>query len=235
MFYRKVCYPIPYQQSLFPACLIFEDSPPHSRRHRKLGGSAARRLVIQILRLRLLIFYMLRVSRKSSHCSQAQRKMASITPVTRIFCAFVWIMLKLIKAAILTAVLRHFFILATFSHTDRTEAQWPSKGHISPLHAFCTLRESTTRRTDFSLGVPASGRMHDTHEMKAQKTQILGAHKRTWVPPPCVGADKEVDTTISVFFTNRERTCITIGIQTCDYIFLKSLHHRSIASKIPNL
>lgn len=88
-------------------------------------------------------------------------------------------MLKLIIAAILTAVLGHFFILATFSHTDRTEAQWPSKGHISPLHAFSTLRESTTWRTDFSLDVPASGRMHDTHEMKAQKTQILGAHKRT--------------------------------------------------------
>ena len=34
-------------------------------------------------------------------------------------------------------------------------------------------------------------------------------------PPPCVGPDKKkVDTTISVFFNNRERTCITIGIQT---------------------
>lgn len=58
---------------------------------------------------------------------------------TDFFCAFVQIMLKFIKAAILTVVLWHFSILATFSHSEQSHPMTVKEAIILRLTPFVRL------------------------------------------------------------------------------------------------
>ena len=95
---------------------------------------------------RLLIFYMLRVSRKSSHCSQAQRKMALITPVTRTFLRFCANYAEINKSCDFNRSLMAFFHFGNFLPLRTESPNDRQKGHNSPLDPLCTAINNVTNR-----------------------------------------------------------------------------------------